>query len=32
VALDDIPALVAAGRIGDGKSIVGLLLARDRLA
>jgi ADP-ribose pyrophosphatase len=31
VALDDVPALVAAGRISDGKTIVGLLLARDRL-
>lgn len=32
VPLDDVPAYIAAGRIGDGKSIVGLLLARDRLA
>jgi ADP-ribose pyrophosphatase len=32
VPLDEVPAYIAAGRIGDGKSIVGLLLARDRLA
>ena len=32
VSLDDVPAMVADGRIVDGKTIVGLLLARDRLA
>ncbi len=31
VALDDVPALIADGRIRDGKTIIGLLLARDRL-
>ncbi len=31
VALDDVPALVADGTLTDAKSIIGLLLARDRL-
>jgi ADP-ribose pyrophosphatase len=31
VALDDVPAMIADGRIRDGKTIVGLLLARDRV-
>jgi 8-oxo-dGTP pyrophosphatase MutT (NUDIX family) len=30
VALDDVPAMIADGRIRDGKTIIGLLLARDR--
>jgi ADP-ribose pyrophosphatase len=30
VALDDVPKLIAQGEIRDGKSIVGLLLVRDR--
>lgn len=32
VALDDVPVMIADGRIRDGKTIIGLLLARDRLA
>ena len=32
VALDDVPAMIADGRIRDGKTIIGLLLARDRLS
>jgi hypothetical protein len=32
VALADVPALVAAGEIRDAKTIIGLCLARDRLA
>ncbi|HUR23026.1 MAG TPA: NUDIX hydrolase [Acidimicrobiales bacterium] len=32
VALADVPALIASGAIVDAKTIVGLLLARDRLA
>ena len=32
VALDDVPAMIADGRIRDGKTIIGLLLARDRVA
>ena len=32
VALADVPAMIADGRIRDGKTIIGLLLARDRLA
>ena len=31
VTLDDVPAMVADGRICDGKTITGLLLARDRV-
>jgi 8-oxo-dGDP phosphatase len=31
VALADVPGMIAAGRIVDGKTIVGLLLARDRV-
>ena len=31
VALDDVPALVASGELEDAKSIIGLLLARDRV-
>ena len=31
VPLHDVSAHIAAGRISDGKTIVGLLLARDRL-
>lgn len=31
VALDDVPAMIARGDIRDGKTIVGLLLARDRV-
>lgn len=31
VALDDVPAMIADGRLRDGKTIVGLLLARDRV-
>ena len=30
VALDDVPAMIADGRIRDAKSIIGLLLTRDR--
>ncbi len=32
IALDRVPELIADGTISDGKSIIGLLLARDRLA
>ena len=32
VPLDAVPAMVADGRIVDGKTIVGLLLARERLS
>jgi ADP-ribose pyrophosphatase len=32
VALSDVPALVATGEIRDAKTIIGLCLARDRLA
>lgn len=32
VHLDDVPQLIADGRLIDGKSIIGLLLARQRLA
>jgi ADP-ribose pyrophosphatase len=32
VALDDVPAMIADGRIMDGKTIIGLILARDALA
>jgi 8-oxo-dGTP pyrophosphatase MutT (NUDIX family) len=32
VPLDEIPAMIAAGEIRDAKSIIGLLVARDRLA
>jgi len=31
VALDDVPAMIADGRIRDAKTIIGLLLARDRM-
>ena len=31
VALEDVPAMIADGRIRDGKTIIGLLLARDRV-
>lgn len=31
VALDDVPAMIADGRIRDAKTIIGLLVARDRL-
>lgn len=30
IALADVPAMIADGRIRDGKTIIGLLLARDR--
>ena len=32
VALDDVTGMVADGRLGDAKTIIGLLLARERLA
>jgi 8-oxo-dGTP pyrophosphatase MutT (NUDIX family) len=32
VALDDVPGLIAAGRLVDAKSIIGLCLAREALA
>lgn len=32
VALDDVPAMIADGRLTDAKSIIGLTLARARLA
>jgi ADP-ribose pyrophosphatase len=32
VPLDDVDRLVTSGEVSDGKTIVGLLLARDRLA
>jgi ADP-ribose pyrophosphatase len=32
VALDDVPALIASRDLVDAKSIIGLLLARERLA
>jgi 8-oxo-dGTP pyrophosphatase MutT (NUDIX family) len=31
VALDAVPGLIASGEIADGKTIIGLLLARERL-
>jgi len=31
VSLDDVPDLIARGEIRDGKTIIGLLLARDRV-
>jgi len=31
VALDDVPALIASGELTDGKTIIGLLLARELL-
>ena len=31
VALDDVPAMIADGRIRDAKTIIGLLLTRDRM-
>lgn len=32
VALDDVPAMIADGRLHDAKSMIGLLLARERLS
>lgn len=32
VALDDVPAMIAAGDLIDSKTIIGLLLAREHLA
>lgn len=32
VALDDVPAMVADGRLGDSKTIIGLLAAREHRA
>jgi 8-oxo-dGTP pyrophosphatase MutT (NUDIX family) len=32
VSLDEVPALIASGRMIDAKSIIGLLLAREALA
>lgn len=32
VQLDDVAAMIADGRLSDAKTIIGLLLARDRLA
>ena len=32
VPLDDVPGLIASGELTDAKSIIGLLLARERLA
>ena len=32
IPLDDVPGLIAAGELIDAKSIIGLLLARERLA
>ena len=32
IAVDDVPDLIAAGELTDAKSIIGLLLARERLA
>ena len=32
VALDDVPGLISSGELTDAKSIIGLLLARARLA
>jgi ADP-ribose pyrophosphatase len=32
VALDDVPAMVADGRLRDAKTVIGLLLARERLS
>jgi len=31
IALDAVPGLIESGEIADGKTIIGLLLARDRL-
>jgi hypothetical protein len=31
VALDDVPAMIADGRLVDAKTIIGLTLARERL-
>ena len=31
VVLDDVPAMVADGRLTDAKTVIGLLLVRDRL-
>ena len=32
IPLDDIPGLIAAGELIDAKSIIALLLARERLS
>ena len=32
VALDDVPAMISDGRLLDSKTIIGLLLVRDRRA
>ena len=32
VSLDDVPAMIADGRLVDGKTLIGLLLARQLLA
>jgi ADP-ribose pyrophosphatase len=32
IALDDVPGLIAAGDLVDAKSIIALLMARDRMA
>jgi hypothetical protein len=32
VALDDVPKLIAAGELTDAKSIIALLMARERMA
>ena len=32
IPLDDVPGLIASGELVDAKSIIGLLLARERLA
>ena len=32
IPLDDVPGLITAGELTDAKSIIGLLLARERLA
>ena len=31
IRLDDVPALIAAGELVDAKTVIGLLLARERL-
>jgi ADP-ribose pyrophosphatase len=31
VVLDDVPAMIADGRLTDAKTVIGLLLVRDRL-
>ena len=32
IRLDDVPALIAARQLVDAKTVIGLLLARERLA